>query len=846
MKARSPPASWAGVVIAAVLALVLEIVAAAAWATDTDDKRVALVVGIGAYQYAPPLTNPPNDARRIAQALRQLNFVVDERIDPDFATLSQALRSFGILAQKADAAVVFFAGHGVQVDHENYLIPANAKLERERDLLYEALSLELFLGEVSQAKKVGIIILDACRNNPFSERITRSLAVAGRGSLASKGLARVDNVPRNTVVAMATKADDIAEDGSGENSPFTQAILAHLPIPGLELSLFFRSVRDAVLKATSYRQEPYIFSSLGAEPFYFHPLPPNRPPEIGAISALEVSDRAGPTPLGLPRPTDPDNDPLTVRIIGVPRAGEIRTGDQVVTRNEVLSLEKFMNATYKPDGKTLGSVGTLDFTVEDGRGGSASGNLPIAVVSSNHPPVVEAARTLRIYPGALNIAPPTDPDNDPLTITVTGLPDRGVVRSGGTVLKLNDRLSPQDLAKLTYVSDGTGGEAGSLRYVVDDHRGGTAEGRVDIVVASLEESQELISAAALWQTLRETGSRDQIAAFATLFPSSQAADEARSRLALAGGSADAAAVQQSLTKAPQQPASADPKPSSAMSDSKAPRAPQPTASAAPPATPAPPVGKTATVAVLPPPAPGGDRPASGELRDCANCPVMVRVPGGAFTMGVAKGDQTAEPAHRVTVRAFAMSRYPVTVAEWRGCMAENGCSGMPRMIRAEDATPVHNISWDDAQQYVTWLARKTGKKYRLPSEAEWEYAARANTETRYWWGNEPGVALANCADCGGEQNHQTPLPVDAFKPNPFGFYDMLGGVSQWVADCWRPNYQGAPQDGSPHDSKGCQSRVLRGGSFRSDHNGIIATTRNFYDASVRYLDHGFRIALTLD
>ena len=131
------------------------------------------------------------------------------------------------------------------------------------------------------------MLLDSCRNNPFIERVARSMTVAGRAVATTPGLARVDNVPRNTMVVMAAKADQIAEDGA-EHSPFAAALLAHFQIPGLEFSLFFRSVRDTVLRATNNRQEPYVFSSLGADPFYFYPRPPNRPPEIGAITPLEV------------------------------------------------------------------------------------------------------------------------------------------------------------------------------------------------------------------------------------------------------------------------------------------------------------------------------------------------------------------------------------------------------------------------------------------------------------------------------------------------------------------------------------------------------------------------------
>jgi formylglycine-generating enzyme required for sulfatase activity len=225
---------------------------------------------------------------------------------------------------------------------------------------------------------------------------------------------------------------------------------------------------------------------------------------------------------------------------------------------------------------------------------------------------------------------------------------------------------------------------------------------------------------------------------------------------------------------------------------------------------------------------------------------MVRIPAGGFMMGQPSGDSTAAPVHHVAVRAFALGLYPVTVAEWNACVAEGGCAPLPRIADATDRTPVHNLSWDDAQQYVAWLSQKTGHRYRLPSEAEWEYAARANTSTRYWWGNEVGVGLANCLDCGGMQDKAEPLPVGSYKPNPFGLYDVSGGVAEWVADCWYPSYQGAPSDGSLRDQKNCRARVLRGGSFRTDRNNITSTTRGQYDASVRYIANGVRVAADLE
>jgi formylglycine-generating enzyme required for sulfatase activity len=221
---------------------------------------------------------------------------------------------------------------------------------------------------------------------------------------------------------------------------------------------------------------------------------------------------------------------------------------------------------------------------------------------------------------------------------------------------------------------------------------------------------------------------------------------------------------------------------------------------------------------------------------------MVRIPAGSFMMGLGAHDPESLPPHRVDVRAFAIGLTPVTVAEWKACMAAKACNFMPRMRIADDRTPVHNLSWEDVGQYMAWLSHNGAHPYRLPSEAEWEYAARGGTTTRYWWGDSVGMSLANCTDCGGAQDAYAPLPVDAMSPNPFGLYDMLGGVAQWTADCWFPNYRGAPSDATPREGKACDKRVLRGGSFRSPHDEITVTYRGNYDASVRYIVNGFRVA----
>ena len=827
------------------------------------ESRVAFVVGIGAYKNAPKLANPVNDARAIAESLRQLGFDVQEVDDPDFRQLTHALRDFGIKAAQADVAVIYYAGHGVQVGGTNYLLPADAVLERERDLVYEAVSLDLFLGEASQAHKLSIILLDACRNNPFVDRLTRSFTVTSRGP-ASAGLARVDNVPRNTLVAMATKVDQTAEDGAGQHSPFAASLLKNLQTPGLELSLFFRSVRDDVLKATNNQQEPFVFSSLGAEPFYFHPRPANRPPQIAAVTPLAVRDNAGPTPLGMPPPTDPDQDTLTVRVTGLPRSGEIRIAGMPVAPGAVFTVERFATATFKPTGTAVGDVGTFDILVEDGRGGSMLASLPITIIASNRPPAAEARRRLRIYTGALGITTPTDPDGDRLTVTVQAVPS-GLVRFGVTRIRAGDRIPPEQLPALTYLPEpGFIGPAGTFQYLVEDGRGGQAIGSLDIEVMDPAEAAAQMAEAALWEKLGASGRVEDVDTFLRLYPNSYLAAAARRhREELL---AQNAASTTPPPAKPQQTAAVQPVP---------PPVTQSIPKAAVPAPPPPPLvaevpRKTETLAALQPLAPRVEPPppappqrelamvvppvtppltsADGRFfQDCPSCPRMARVPAGSLMMGQGAKDPSATPAHHVVLKAFALGQYPVTVAEWNACRSDGGCGPPPRMApETKDDTPIHNVSWDDTQTFIAWLSHRSGHAYRLPTEAEWEYAARAGTTTRYWWGDQAGTALANCAGCGGTQDPRAPLPVATFQPNPFGLYGMLGGVAQWVQDCWQPNYRNAAGDGSARQSPNCMERVLRGGSFRAGLDDIMPTARGYYDAPVRYLANGFRVARDLD
>jgi formylglycine-generating enzyme required for sulfatase activity len=222
-------------------------------------------------------------------------------------------------------------------------------------------------------------------------------------------------------------------------------------------------------------------------------------------------------------------------------------------------------------------------------------------------------------------------------------------------------------------------------------------------------------------------------------------------------------------------------------------------------------------------------------------PEMVSVPGGTFAMG-SDDDLSEKPIHRVTIRPFAISKFPITTREWNACVAAKSCTYVPT---GKDDAPVANVSWNDAQEFLDWLSKVTKKTFRLSSEAEWEYAARARTNTKFWWGDQLQADTANCKGCNEPYDASQPLKVGSFRPNPFGLYDMGGNIHQWVADCWHKNYQGAPLDGSPWVDSDCSSHVIRSGSWKNDSSYVRPSNRDHYDTGVRYPTHGFRVAHSL-
>jgi formylglycine-generating enzyme required for sulfatase activity len=236
----------------------------------------------------------------------------------------------------------------------------------------------------------------------------------------------------------------------------------------------------------------------------------------------------------------------------------------------------------------------------------------------------------------------------------------------------------------------------------------------------------------------------------------------------------------------------------------------------------------------------------GEVfRDCPDCAEMVVVPAGEFEMGSTETPAEAPQHHVVVAAPFAIGRREVTFAEWDLCAAEGACKYSPSDHGwGRGARPVIDVSWDDLKEFIAWLSQKTGHAYRLPSEAEWEYAARAGSTSAFWWGRDVGVGHAKCDDCGGDAGRQT-APTGSFRPNPFGLYDTTGNAAEWVQDCWNLSYRGAPLDGSAWTRGDCSLRVLRGGSFANKASAGRSASRFRYDEDIRYYANGFRVARDL-
>ena len=259
--------------IVALFALAIGLVTLASAASA--ERRVALVIGNAAYKHAPALANPANDAKAVTAALERLGFEVVSGFDLSNADLRKTVRSFADKLNGADVALFFYAGHGLQVGGENFLIPVDAAIQTEADLDFNAVKMDLVSRQMDRESKIKIVMLDACRDNPFEKQLSRSMGKT-RSAALKKGLAEI-NTAGGSIIAFATDPGDVALDGDGKHSPFTEALLRHIETPGVEIGLMMRRVTKDVFEGTREKQRPWTNASLTGE-FYMKPAEPGAAP----------------------------------------------------------------------------------------------------------------------------------------------------------------------------------------------------------------------------------------------------------------------------------------------------------------------------------------------------------------------------------------------------------------------------------------------------------------------------------------------------------------------------------------------------------------------------------------
>ena len=640
--------------------------------------RVALVIGNAAYDHVPALPNPLNDAADVGAALGRIGFAVTRLENAGYAALRRGLQAFRRKASAAEIAVVFYAGHGIEVSRQNFLVPVDARLQTDGDVEYETVPLDLVMGAVAGASEFRLVVLDACRDNPFLKSMKRE---EGSTRSIGRGLARTEPTGGGTLLAYSAKEGTVAFDGKGRNSPYTGALLRYLEEPGLEVGLMFREVRDAVLESTGGDQEPFSYGSLTARGAYFVPPP-----------------------------------------------GQVAGGGATVASSESvagLAVEvEYWKTVNGIDDPATRLAALLDYKAK----------FPAGVYADLADIQIEGLRKHTVSGGSRQESP-------------------GEAAEAGLGLTRDDRRRIQ------------------RALTAEGFRPGRPDGLF---------GQRTRTAIAGWQAARGAKST---------------------------GFLDADGVKILLAAAP-----------------KAERGPQ--------------VGE--------------------RIRDCPACPELVVVPPGRFKMGSRSAEigrsGNEGPVHRVTIgKAFAVGVYEVTFTEWDACQRDGGCPHNPGNTWGRGKRPVINVSWTDAREYVAWLSRKTGRRYRLLSESEWEYVARAGTTTPFHYGSTVSTEQANYngnhtygSGRKGRYRKQT-VPVGSFPANAFGLHDVHGNVREWVEDCWHGDYRGAPANGNAWvRGRNCSRRVLRGGSWIIELQGLRSAYRDRNPTGYRDYDAGFRVARTLN
>lgn len=705
-------------------------------------KRIALVIGNGNYHYdnLPKLANPTHDAEDIAKALRGFGFEVIEKKDQSLEGMNDAITEFGRKIADSEAALFYFAGHGLQVKGQNYIIPTNARIESESQVPYQSININQLLDEMDNGKsRANIVMLDACRNNPISGKFR---------SGATRGLAAPTSQPKGTVIVYATDPGNVAADGSGRNGLFTAGLLTAFKGSDLSLGGVLVRASEEVERGSAQKQTPYINGPATLQKnFQF------APGQGAQIASL----------MPAPAPAQPAR---------IKSREEIEQDGWESARDSanIDAIQEYLK--QYPKGRFAGQAKILMATLK---------TAPVKPTE----PIITPVRE--------------DGENDLWT----------EAQKGNSKDDYDAYLAQHPKGKYIAL-------ARSRIKKLEDEAARQAQHEQEAAIQQAAQQEQ-----SAWDSANGSASEASYQGYLNSYPQGRYAILATARIA-------------KLKKEVVQAVANGPK-------------------------------------------------AGQAFRDCPGCPEMVVIPAGSFEMGSPSYEagrfDNEGSVHRVNISAFAVGKTEITRGQFAEFVSEtsyntgdkcwtieggkveerSGRSWRDPSYRQDDSHPVVCVNWNDAKAYTEWLSRKTGKQYRLPTEAEWEYAARGNSNTARYWGDNPDQAcnyenvleatakvqvvpnapsVHNCSD-----GYIYTAPVGSFKSNPFGLNDMLGNVQELVGDCANQSYNNAPTDGSAQHGGDCVQHMVRGGSWVSMPRYLRSAYRDTFSFRVNY--YGFRLVRTL-
>ena len=751
--------------------------------------RVALVVGNGAYEHTPALRNPANDAADVAAALAGLGFAVIEGRDLDREAFEAKLREFARAARGAEAALFFYAGHGIQVEGENFLLPVDARLSEELDLDFEALELRAFLRQMRG--RANLVFLDACRDNPLAQDLARSMG-ASRSAAIGRGLGRVD-AGSGTLIAYATQPGNVAADGTGRNSPFTAALLRHIAVPGRSVNDLLTAVTGDVAAATDNRQQPWTHSSLRA-PFYFA-APEAAPVAVPAAPAATTSPPAG-------------GANGTARLTAEQLAAERLFWESVKDSDDPADLEayrsRYPGGTY--EALAVNRLERLRRAAEEPAG-------QIVASAAQDPADATAEPGLR-----------PDPETAEAALNLSRA-DRRLIQAGLESLgfdpgpadglfgrKTRRALSAWQAAKgepatgwLTAAEAGVLKAAGeeALRALADAERAAReAEARGE-AERKAEAEREARARADAERKAREEAEREAQAE----------AERARQRReALRPGRVfrDCEACPEMVVVPAGSFVMGSPASEEGRFDNEGPQH---------------------RVTISRPLAVGRYEVTRGEFARFVSAT-------GRSTGGSCWAKENGEWEERAGF-GWRSPGYRQTDRDPAVCVNWDDARAYARWLSRETGQGYRLLSeseWEYAVRAGTRSSRWWG-------DGEAGQCAHANgvdrdLKRRY---SDWRWTVASCSD-----GHVHTAPAGSFSANGFGLHDMSGNVWEWVEDCWHDSYAGAPSDGRAWTTGGnCSRRVIRGGSWIIGSRDLRSAIRYRYDTGNRIYDSGFRVARTL-